>query len=158
MAKQSDSFWDPHLTAAQNAKRRLPKLASDYFNAGSKLVEGKPTVEELHAFRLATKRFRFTLEMFRPCYGKSLEIRIEHLRGVQNRLGEINDCVTTLALLKPAAKSKAVSAFLKKRITERTRAFVQHWHRTFDAGQEIQWRRYLSSFAREESSSRGKRR
>ena len=159
MAKRSDSSWDANLTAAQNAKRRLPKLASNYFTTGRKLLEGKPTVEELHGFRLATKRFRFTLEMFRPCYGKGLETRIEHLRGVQNRLGEINDCVTTLALLKPDAKSKKITAFLNRRMAERTGAFRQYWHQTFDPPeQESLWRRYLSSFAREQSGSRGKRR
>ena len=113
----------------------------------------------MHHFRLATKRFRSVLEMFRPCYGKGMEMRIEQLRGVQNRLGEINDSATTLAMLKSPGKHKKVTAFLKHRIAERTTAFRQYWHQTFGPPeQESRWRRYFSSFAREESASRKKRR
>jgi CHAD domain-containing protein len=159
MAKRSDDSWDADLTAAQNAKRRLPALVTGYFNAGRKLMEGKPAPEELHHFRLATKRFRCILEFFRPCYGKGLERRIDDLRGVQNRLGEMNDCVTTLALLKSSAKYKKIAAFLNHRTAERTAAFRQYWHQTFDPPQqENRWRRYFSSFAREESGSRKRRR
>ena len=158
MAKNSPDSWDADLTAAQNAKRRLPELASGYFSAGRKLMEGKPAAQDLHHFRLATKRFRSTLEMFRPCYGKGLEARIEHLRGVQNRLGEINDCATALTLLKLPAKYKNVTAFLKHRTAERTAAFRQYWHQTFGPPeQESRWRRYFSSFAREQAGSRKKR-
>ena len=159
MAKRSDDSWDADLTAAQNAKRRLPMLVSDYFIAGRKLMEGKPAPQELHHFRLATKRFRCILEFFRPCYGKGLESRIDDLRGVQNLLGEINDCATTLALLKPLVKYKKIAAFLNHRAAERTDAFRQYWHQTFGPPQqENRWRRYFSSFAREESASRKKRR
>ncbi len=150
MAKRSTHSWDAKLTAAQNAKRRLPALVAAYFDAGRKLVQSKATPEDLHHFRLATKRLRCILELFRPCYGKSMEIRIDDLRGVQNRLGEINDCVTTLALLKPVSKHKKLTAFLKKRIAQRTDAFRQYWHQTFDPpGQETRWKRYFTSFARE---------
>jgi CHAD domain-containing protein len=159
MAKRSVDSWDVKLTAAQNAKRRLPALVSDYFDAGRKLIEGRPAPQDLHHFRLATKRFRCILEFFRPCYGKSLESRIDNLRGVQNRLGEINDCVTTLALLKPPARYKKAATFLKHRAAERTDAFSQYWLQTFGPPeQESRWKRYFSSFAREETSSRNKRR
>jgi CHAD domain-containing protein len=159
MAKRSVDSWDANMTAAQNAKRHLPALASGYFEAGRKLMEGKPAPEDLHHFRLATKRFRSILEFFRPCYGKSLEGRIDDLRGVQNRLGEINDCVTTLAMLKPPAKHKKTAAFLTHRAAQRTDAFRQYWHQTFGPPeQESRWRRYFSSFARERAGSGKKRR
>jgi CHAD domain-containing protein len=159
MAKRSVHSWDTNLTAAQNAKRHLPVLVSDYFETGRNLMKGKPAPKDLHRFRLATKHLRTTLEIFRPCYGKSMEIRIDHLRGVQNRLGEINDCATTLALLKPSAKYKNIVASLNKRAAERTVAFHQYWHQTFaPPQQESRWRRYFSSFAREESTLHKKRR
>ena len=159
MAKRSVDSWDANLTAAQNAKRRLPALVSDYFEMGRKLMQGEPAPTDLHRFRLATKHLRTTLEIFRPCYGKGMEIRIDHLRGVQNRLGEINDCATTLALLKPAGKYKSIAARLSKRAAKCTVAFHQYWQQTFEpAQQESRWRRYFSSFAREESTPRKKRR
>jgi CHAD domain-containing protein len=159
MAKRSVHSWDAKLTAAQNARRCLPELVADYFATGRKLMQGKPAAIELHHFRLATKHLRTTLEIFRPCYGKGMEIRIDHLRGVQNRLGEINDCATTLALLQPAAKYKTIAARLNKRAARATVAFHQYWQQTFEPPQqESRWRRYFSSFAREESTSRKKRR
>jgi CHAD domain-containing protein len=159
MAKHSNGSWDTNLSAAQNAKRRLPALVSDYFETGRNLIQSNPAPKDLHRFRLATKHLRTTLEVFRPCYGKGMEIRLDHLREVQNRLGEINDCTTTLALLKPAAKYKNIAALLKKRAAERTAAFHQYWHQTFEPPQqESLWRRYFSSFAREESVSRKKQR
>jgi CHAD domain-containing protein len=159
MAKRSLHSWEPNLTAAQNARRSLPALVADYFETGRNLMKGKPAPKDLHRFRLATKHLRTTLEIFRPCYGKGMEIRIDHLRGVQNRLGEINDCATTIALLKPAAKYKNIAARLNKRAAKRTAAFHQYWRQTFEPPQqESRWRSYFSRFAREESAAARKKR
>src|SRR5580692_6953009 len=56
-------------SASENARSILPKMARRYFEAGRKAIEGKRPPGELHAFRLKTKRFRYTLELFSPLYG-----------------------------------------------------------------------------------------
>jgi CHAD domain-containing protein len=68
-------------------------LACEFLEHGHKLFTS------LHGFRLLTKRFRYTLELFRCCYGPGLERRIEALHTLQQRLGEINDCATTREIL-----------------------------------------------------------
>jgi CHAD domain-containing protein len=157
MAKTSVTYWDPTASAAENAKLRLPGLASHYFAAGRKLMEGKPSPEGLHGFRLVTKRFRYTLELFRPCYGKSLENRLSRLREVQTRLGEISDCATALALIQPASRHPAMIAFLKKRARQRTVAFRQYWQQTFDTpGQERWWKQYLARYPKSEAPRKRK--
>ena len=157
MVKPSVNYWDPTVNSAQNAKLRLPALASNYFATGRKLMEGKSSPAGLHGFRLATKRFRYTLELFRPCYGKSLDSRLKRLREVQRLLGEISDCATTLALLRPASRHAKMVAFLKKRAGQRTVAFRQYWQQTFDApGQERWWKQYFTRFVKPEAPRKRK--
>src|SRR5262245_35609467 len=89
--------WNGRQSAARNAAEKLPELARAFLAAGGDL-EGKP-YREFHRFRLLAKRFRYTLEIFRPCYGPGLEQRIESLRTLQQHLGDLNDCAATEELV-----------------------------------------------------------
>ena len=91
--------WDEKRTAGENARRELPALVSLYFSRVREELANRPTPARLHRLRLATKRLRYTLELFRPCYGPGLEARLAELRKVQQRLGELNDCVAAWDLL-----------------------------------------------------------
>lgn len=54
---------------------------------------GQPdNVAAHHAMRIAAKRLRYTLEVFRPLFGKALEKFIAAARHAQQMLGEIHDC------------------------------------------------------------------
>jgi len=56
-------------------------------------VAGHPErVEELHAMRIAGKRLRYTLELFRPVLGGEAALFLEKLKEMQDLLGEIHDC------------------------------------------------------------------
>ena len=81
----------PAHSAAENARLVLPKMARKYFEAGRKAIEGKQPPEELHGFRLETKRFRYTLELFRPLYGPNLDRYLKALRELQGALGKVSD-------------------------------------------------------------------
>jgi CHAD domain-containing protein len=147
MAKKTDPAWNTSKTPSQNASLRLPKLARAYFEEGRKLFEETRSAPVLHRFRLATKRFRYTLELFRPCYGPGLERRLALLRAVQDYLGEINDCAAATELLGPS--QNRIAAFLERRRTAKTSALRQYWQQTFDAaGQERLWVDYLARFTR----------
>lgn len=147
MAKHGRPFWDSARSAEENASRKLPALARVYFRAGRELFAAKPTVGSFHKFRLETKRFRYTLELFQPCYGPGLEERLKLLRNIQDLLGEINDCATTQKLL-PAQPGK-VSKFLDRRMVLRARTLRTLWRQTIDGkGQESWWTNYLARFAR----------
>ena len=147
MAKHGRPFWESARSAEENASKKLPQLARAYFRAGRELFAAKPAVGAFHKFRLETKRFRYTLELFQPCYGPGLEERLKLLRNIQDLLGEINDCATTQKLLRP--QPDRISKFLERRMALNARALRMWWRQTFDsAGQEIWWTTYLARFAR----------
>ena len=153
-----DLQWDESRPAAECARMVLPKLAGDFFRQWREVVAASPSVEDLHQLRLAVKRFRYTLELFRPCYGSGLEERLEALKRMQDHLGAMNDCETSTALLQAelieAASSEEFLRFLSARGEAEKESFLQHWRETFDApGQEEWWVGYL---ARPESLASGR--
>jgi CHAD domain-containing protein len=148
MAKQSHIVWDISKNAAENASSKLPKMARAYFRKGRALFEAAPSTSALHSFRLDTKRFRYTLELFRSLYGPGLDRRLALLRSMQDYLGEINDCAATQKLV--GRRRPKIAAFLQNRMTHRARVLTGYWRRTFDApGQEQWWTDYLARFAKE---------
>ena len=147
-------IWQPTKSAAKNAEIVLPPLAQRFFRDGRKAVKSSKVPEALHAFRLKVKRFRYTIELFRPCYGPGLEKRLRSLKGLQDYLGALSDLDTTATLLRQPGFRKlperaSIRQLLKSRVAENTEAFVKHWREEFDApGQERQWATYLRSHTR----------
>jgi len=99
MGKRKEPLWEATKSVAANGRLVLPRLTARYLRAGKRLMDAELSPKELHNFRLKTKRFRYTLELFQPYYGASLEPRLEALRRIQQYLGAINDCRTTRRLL-----------------------------------------------------------
>jgi CHAD domain-containing protein len=158
--RKPDLLWDESKPAAECARQVLPKLAADFFSQGREIVRSTPSPEDLHQLRLAVKRFRYTLELFRPCYGSGLEQRLEALKRMQDYLGAMNDCQTATSLvqstLAEATGSEEFLAILAKRGEEERQTFLRHWQETFDAsGQQEWWVEYLS---RPESLASGRAR
>ena len=151
MAKKK--IWRLSKNTAENAKLVLPPLAVEFFQAGRKAVAEEAGPDRLHPLRLKTKRFRYTLELFKPCYGAGLERRLGALKQIQDYLGDISDYQTTCQLLErlPVRGSAQETAFLKflhNRSARRAADFRKHWKETFDrAGQQRWWTDYLSRFA-----------
>jgi CHAD domain-containing protein len=159
MGKPHQVEWDEKATAAANARSELPPLVSRYFALVRELLAKNPSPPELHRLRLATKRLRYTLELFQPCYGPGLETRMAGLRELQRLLGEVNDSAATGRLLAKAMRESAqqarVEAFLKERAAEKAREFRKHWDEVFDAaGREQWWTAYLERQARPPGRSR----
>ncbi len=153
MAKKNAQKWKASLSAAENAKIVLPLLSRDYFSAGRKAVGDKLPADELHQFRLETKQFRYTLEMFQLCYPTGLDQRLAQLRQIQQYLGDISDCLTARDLIRTiqprrSRQAEAVHAFLDQRAAELVAKFRDYWTSTFDApGRERNWADYLTRFA-----------
>lgn len=132
--------WKPSESAIGNASRVLPKLVCGYFKAGRRAMSHDRSWDELHSFRLESKRFRYTLELFRPLYGAALDERIGQLKKLQQLLGDINDCVATSALLKPHSAYDALREKLDDKALKKTRSLFKHWQKKFDAeGEEDAW-------------------
>lgn len=131
----------PAHSAAENARLVLPKMARKYFEAGRKAIEGRQPPEELHGFRLETKRFRYTLEMFRPLYGPNLDRYLKALRELQGALGKVSDYQAIQRVLPNDPElNKQIERVLKGKV----KSLRQSW-RAFDSnGQLKRWRSYLS--------------
>jgi CHAD domain-containing protein len=142
--------WIPGADAAENARTRLPQLVVAYFAEGRKLLESNPPPAALHALRLATKKVRYTLELFKPCYGAGFDERISALKALQQMLGEINDTVAAehtieAALGRRTPELAKVARFLRARAKAKANEFKRHWTEVFDApGQERWWINYLA--------------
>ncbi len=134
--------WKRKAEVESNARRVLPAAARAYFAAGRRAVAHDREPAALHPFRLETKRFRYTVELFGKLYGPSMADWLAKLKPVQDALGQVNDCVTA----REALKNEAVfAAFLDRRAERKARAFRRTWKRQFDAdGEEERWVRYLS--------------
>ncbi len=120
---------------------RLPALAEDFFQTGDAAAAPDSSYHTLHRFRLRAKRFRYTLELFERFYGSEMATGAKALKGVQDRLGAINDCVTTIGLL-PDDPS-AVDA-IQTLLDQRTRAFQTYWRSRFTPQKRAWWRHWLT--------------
>ena len=120
---------------------RLPALARDFFETGDAAADPKSSYQALHRFRLRAKRFRYTLELFQRFYGSEMTAGAKSLKGVQDRLGAINDCVTTIDLL---AGDSAAAAAIERLLDQRTGAFQTYWRTRFTPQRRAWWQRWLA--------------
>ncbi len=150
MAKGDRIRWDESATAAENARLKLPVLIERYFEDGRALAARAASLDDLHRFRLKTKRVRYTLEFFRDWYGPGLVQRLASIRKIQDFLGEISDCTAALNLahqLLPSDSSerRRIETYLKKRARRQAAGFRRYWRNVFDeAGEQRRWRSYLA--------------
>ena len=132
----------PGDSVAENAREVLPKLARKYFEAGRDAVSEKRPPDELHGFRLETKRFRYTLELFRPVYGPQLDRYLKALHELQGALGKVSDYQAIQRVVGgDRALTRPASAMtLKKKVKD-----LRHEWRAFDSEGELKrWRTYLA--------------
>ena len=153
MAKRKHAEWDERGGPAANAQRVLPAQVAAYFAEVRSRLAADPGPEELHKVRLATKHLRYTLELFRPCYGPGLEMRVAVLREIQTALGELNDRAVAARVISETVRSRAqrdrALRTLEGERAERTREFHKLWSEVIDApGQETWWTSYLGRNAR----------
>ncbi len=139
----------PPRTDPTKAGSPLP-LAAAYFAEVRNLLAHEPRPKDLHRARLATKRFRYSLELYRRYYGTGLETRLAALRKVQQLLGNVNDSVASWRLLSrlpgPFPQRLAVREFLKQEAGRHAGAFRKEWEEAFDApGREDWWTAYLKN-------------
>ena len=140
--------WKDHMSLQQNLRRRMPKLARQYFDEGRDALAPGTAWADVHQFRLRTKRFRYTLETFKDLYGPGMLKRIESLKKVQTFLGDINDCIATSELIRDMDGVDDIRAKLKKKAEKKTAELQDFWAETFDAdGAERVWTRYLVIYA-----------
>jgi CHAD domain-containing protein len=131
----------PGHSAAENARAVLPRMVKKYFEAGREALRPQSPLDELHRFRIATKRLRYTLELFRPVYGPNLDRYLQALRGVQTTLGKLSDLHTIDIML---AGGRALQPGIQRALKQQRKELRRQW-RAFDAGGELKrWKTYLA--------------
>jgi len=146
--KNKAKLWRADLDVNENLRRRLPKLARKYFNRGDRALSMRHGWDDIHEFRLETKRFRYTLELFRSQYGPALERRIDDLKHVQKLLGEANDCIVTSELLETLPGSEELRGHLTARAESKVKKLSTWWRANLrPEGKEDSWVEYLRRFA-----------
>ena len=70
----------------------MPRLAARFFREGARAAAPQASAGERHRFRLAAKRFRYTLELFAQFYGPAAAQWTAQVKELQSLLGAMNDC------------------------------------------------------------------
>lgn len=125
--------WSQWLTAKsqeQPAAPPLPQLSKDFLKAGAAAAKAEAGYQQMHQFRLLVKKTRYASEIL-----AAPQSQIELLRGLQDRLGGINDCVTTADLisdlkLRPA-QQRRIKAALNRLAQTRSADFRIYWRGHF---------------------------
>ncbi len=158
--KHRKGKWVAAAPARENASRELPLFAAEYFALGRKSARKGVRPEKLHEFRLATKHFRYLLELFRPLYGDQFETFFHQLRAVQTVLGELNDYAVTREMLRGGKAKKdpeldRLFTYLKEQRVAKNREFRRLWRDEFDVdGAEERWVDYLAKPVQRTTSPR----
>jgi CHAD domain-containing protein len=143
--KKKKKRWDDRLSLHENLRARLPKMARKYLTRGAQALRSNSDWEELHQFRLATKRIRYTLEIFAPLYGPGFAARIEHVKKVQTLLGEANDFIMASGLLRESDGQEAAVKRLEDDAEGHIRKLRAWWGTTMGtAAAADRWVQYFS--------------
>jgi hypothetical protein len=81
---------DPDGSVIDNARRILAVRIAEFYSFAP-IVTHPELSEALHDLRISAKRLRYTLELFRPQFGKAGERQIERVKMIQEILGTLHD-------------------------------------------------------------------
>jgi CHAD domain len=89
----------------EKAARRILRTRIKEFYSCWPDPDRTPTPEQLHDLRISGKRLRYSAESLRDLYPDRLALLIDLLKVAQDRLGEIQDCVTQRSLIESSIAS-----------------------------------------------------
>lgn len=89
---------DASASLAENARIILRVRVGELFSYAP-IVSDERHVEALHDMRIAAKRLRYTLELFRAVFGDEGERQINRVKELQELLGQLHDHDVRIALI-----------------------------------------------------------
>jgi len=89
---------EPEGRLGDNARRILRVRIGEFYGYAP-IVANEQAVEELHNLRIAAKRLRYTLELFRAVFGEVGERQIDRVKAIQEELGNLHDADVRIALI-----------------------------------------------------------
>ena len=131
------------VVIVQPAQKGLPRMAEEFFERGAEAARPKASPRQMHRFRIACKKFRYTLELYAPLYGPALNPRLEDLKRLQTVLGDINDCEAARDMLLASGRPAPLIAWLKRRQRRKMSAFREMWTATFEPARQRVWIDFL---------------
>jgi CHAD domain-containing protein len=129
-------------SVSENARRLLTAMIEDFFRAGREAARPRSTHRRMHRLRLEAKRVRYTLELFESAYGERTKPMVEPLKALQDKLGAINDCATTLEMLR---RNRGAATAVRRLAGERETEFREHWKKHFGPRERVRWKAVLSA-------------
>jgi CHAD domain-containing protein len=129
-------------SAREHARRLLPAMAADLFRAGQEAAGPDSEHRGMHRFRLKTKRVRYTLELFETVYGQTTDPILQSLKGLQEKLGAINDCATTLEMVR---RDRHAAAAVRRLAGAREVEFRTYWTKNFGPRELSRWKAVLDA-------------
>jgi CHAD domain-containing protein len=138
---QPDASAESRGTAEEHARSLLTAMTEELFRAGREAARPDSSHQKMHRFRLKTKRMRYTLELFTDVYGRKTENIMEALKSLQAKLGAINDCATTLEMIR---RDRAAAA-VRRLAAEREAAFRSYWKKHFGLPERSRWKAVLGA-------------
>ena len=132
----------PKETAGEAAQRLLPAMIEELFRAGRGAAKPNSTRLRMHRLRLKAKGVRYTLEIFEQVYGRKTKPVMAALKGLQEKLGAINDCATTLEMIR---RDRGAAAAVRRLAGEREEEFREHWKEHFGLRERVRWKAVLSA-------------
>lgn len=128
--------------ADASARRLLPAMLEDLFRAGRTAAQPDSSPRQMHRVRLKGKRVRYTLELFKRAYGKKTEPMMNSLKILQEKLGAINDCATTLEMIR---RDRTAATAVRRLCGERQAEFREYWKNHFRTQERLRWKAVLSA-------------
>ena len=134
-------------SAGGAARRLLPAMAGKLFRAGREAAQPRSTRPRMHQLRLKAKEVRYTLELFEPVFvrtpaGSATQPIMESLKGLQEKLGAINDCEATLEMIR---RDRSAAASVRRLAREREAEFRTYWKKHFGPRERVRWKAVLSA-------------
>jgi CHAD domain-containing protein len=134
------------------ASRILPDIAARHYERGERAAEAETSARKLHRFRIATKKFRYTLDLFAPLYGESVDALAGELKHIQTLLGDLNDYATVRSMLRSMTAENPdgdqIGQDIAKKRREKAEEFREYWAKTFTPAKAVQWRSDLLRLTR----------
>ena len=89
---------DPSRRVRPNARRILATRIDEVYQYDG-LVANPDNITDLHNMRIACKRLRYLLEIFAVAFDADLGPYLDHVKSLQDLLGDIHDCDVQVPML-----------------------------------------------------------
>jgi len=117
--------------AADKARSVLADSAAQLLRAGDREIGQRATPKRYHHVRLAAKRLRYQVELFREIAPKQADVLLKSVAKLQGVLGDLNDSVTARKLLRDYSGTKDARRAVKRKQEKLLERAHEVWEESF---------------------------